>query len=37
MKVMRKLRITCVGGEWRLNEVTRKQREILSRLGLPLL
>ena len=37
MKVMRKLRITRVGEEWRLNEVTKKQREILSKLGLPLL
>ena len=37
MKIMRKLRITKVGDEWRLNEVTRKQREILSRLGIPLL
>ena len=37
MKIMRKLRITQVGGEWRLNEVTRKQREILNKLGLPLL
>ena len=37
MKIMRKLRITKVGDEWRLNEVTRKQREILSKLGIPLL
>lgn len=37
MKVMRKLRITQVGGEWRLNEVTKAQRSILARLGLPLL
>jgi hypothetical protein len=37
MKVMRKLRITKVGDEWRLNEVTKKQREILSKLGIPLL
>ena len=27
----------CIGGEWRLNEVTRKHREIQSKLGLPLL
>ena len=37
MLTMRKLRITMVGGEWRLNEVTKKQREIISKLGLPLL
>ena len=37
MKIMRKLRITKVGDEWRLNEVTKKQREILSKLGIPLL
>ena len=37
MKIMRKLRITLVGDEWRLNEVTRKQRELISKLGLPLL
>ena len=37
MRIMRKLRITKVGDEWRLNEVTKKQREILSKLGIPLL
>jgi hypothetical protein len=37
MKVMLKLRITKVGDEWRLNEMTKKQREILSKLGIPLL
>ena len=37
MKVMRKLRITLVGDEWRLNEVTKKQRELIGKLGLPLL
>ena len=37
MKIMRKLRITKVGDEWRINEVTKKQREILSKLGIPLL
>ena len=26
----------CIGGEWRLNAVSRKHREILSKLGLPL-
>lgn len=24
----------CIGGEWRLNAVSRKHREILSKLGL---
>ena len=37
MKIMKKLRITRVGNEWRLNEVTKKQREVLSKLGIPLL
>ena len=37
MKIMRKLRITLVGDEWRLNEVTKKQRELIAKLGLPLL
>lgn len=37
MKVLRKLRITLVGNEWRLNEVTKKQRELIGKLGLPLL
>ena len=37
MKVLRKLRITLVGDEWRLNEVTKKQRELIGKLGLPLL
>lgn len=36
-KVLKKLRITRVGDEWRLNEVTKAQREIISKLGLPLL
>ncbi len=35
MKIMWKLRITKVGDEWRLNEVTKKQSEILSKLGIP--
>ena len=37
MKIMRKLRITLVGDEWSLNEVTKKQRELIGKLGLPLL
>lgn len=37
MKVLRKLRMTLVGNEWRLNEVTKKQRELIGKLGLPLL
>ena len=37
MKTLRKLRITLVGDEWRLNEVTKKQRELIAKLGLPLL
>ncbi len=37
MKVMRKFRITCMDGEWCLNEAARKRREILNKLGLPLL
>lgn len=37
LKLMKKLRITLVGDEWRLNEVTKKQRELLSKLGIPLL
>lgn len=37
MKVLRKPRITLVGNEWRLKEVTKKQRELIGKLGLPLL
>ena len=37
LKLMKKLRITLVSDEWRLNEVTKKQRELRSKLGIPLL
>lgn len=37
MKIMWKLRITKVGDEWRLNEVTKEQRETLTKLGITLL
>ncbi len=37
MRIMRKLRMTDVSGEGRLNEITRKQKEILSKLEISLL
>jgi len=36
MATMGKLKMSCIGGEWRLNEVTKSQREIMDALGIKL-
>ena len=34
--LMNKLKITYLNGKWRLNEVSKKQREMYSALGVPI-
>ena len=36
IRTTRKLKISCIGGEWRLNEVTKSQRTICEKLGVKL-
>ena len=34
--LLKKLKMSCVGGNWRLNEVTKSQRELFKQLGIRL-
>ena len=34
INAMKKLKISCIGGKWRLNEVTKAQRELSEALGI---
>lgn len=36
IRTLKKLKISCVGEEWRLNEITRAQRDIFKKLGVKL-
>jgi len=33
LNTLKKLKISCIGGKWRLNEVTKAQRELFEALG----
>ena len=33
INTLKKLKISCIGGKWRLNEVTKAQRELFGALG----
>ena len=33
LDTLKKLKISCIGGKWRLNEVTKAQRELFEALG----
>jgi hypothetical protein len=33
INTLKKLKISCIGGKWRLNEVTKAQRELFEALG----
>ncbi|WP_400204491.1 IS1634 family transposase [Methanomethylophilus alvi] len=36
ISLLKKLKMSCVGGNWRLNEVTKSQRELFKQLGIRL-
>ena len=33
LNTLKKLKISCIGGKWRLNEVTKAQKELFGALG----
>ena len=36
INLLKKLKMSCVGGNWRLNEVTKSQKELFKQLGIKL-
>ncbi len=36
INLLKKLKMSCVGGKWRLNEVTKSQKELFKQLGIKL-
>lgn len=36
INLLKKLKMSCIGGNWRLNEVTKAQRELFKQLGIEL-
>ena len=34
INTLKKLKISCIGGKWRLNEVTKAQRELFDALDI---
>lgn len=36
INLLKKLKMSCVGGNWRLNDVTKSQKELFKQLGIKL-